>query len=44
LFQSLGVRNKRTGEALDRFAMASAVIIFAGNVSIPVAILLGYGN
>lgn len=44
MFQSLGFKNKRYGPALDRFGRALAVVIFLGNCSIPVAVLLGYGQ
>jgi succinate dehydrogenase / fumarate reductase cytochrome b subunit len=44
MFQSLGLKTKRFGKLIDRFALVSAVVIFAGNCSIPVAILLGYGR
>ena len=44
LFQSLGLRNGCYRSLIDRFAQASALIIFVGNCAIPVAILLGYGR
>jgi succinate dehydrogenase / fumarate reductase cytochrome b subunit len=44
MFQSLGLKNGRFGPAIDRFARVSALVIFVGNCSIPVAILLGYGR
>jgi len=44
LFQSLGIKHGRCGKCIDRFAFAFAVIIFAGNSSIPIAVLLGYGK
>jgi succinate dehydrogenase / fumarate reductase cytochrome b subunit len=40
-FQSLGLRRKSFARALDRVAKISALIIFLGNCSIPVAILAG---
>ena len=42
LFQSLGLKNKYYGRNIDRFAKASALIIFLGNCSIPVAILFKF--
>jgi succinate dehydrogenase / fumarate reductase cytochrome b subunit len=44
MFQSVGLKSKRAGKFIDGFAMVSAALIFAGNCSIPVAILLGYGR
>ncbi len=44
MFQSLGWKKKSYGRCLDKFAVALAVFIFAGYVSIPVAILLGFGK
>ncbi|MCF7763118.1 MAG: succinate dehydrogenase cytochrome b subunit [Verrucomicrobia bacterium] len=44
LFQSLGIRQHFCGQCLDRLAMLLAAIIFIGNSSIPIAILLGYGR
>lgn len=41
LFQSLGIRRKSSLLAFNRFAQISAVIIFIGNVSIPISILAG---
>ena len=42
MFQSVGLKNKQYGKLIDRFALTMALIIFVGNCSIPVAILLGY--
>jgi len=42
LFQSLGLRSKRTFRFFDRFARFSALVIFLGNCSIPLAILFGW--
>jgi succinate dehydrogenase / fumarate reductase, cytochrome b subunit len=42
--QSLGWRNDAWRGAIDRFALGAALAIFAGNCSIPLAILLGYGK
>jgi succinate dehydrogenase cytochrome b subunit len=44
MFQSLGWKNQAYGPFLDRFARVLAVLIFIGYVSIPIAILLGYGK
>ena len=41
LFQSLGIRRKTTVASFNRFAQVSAVLIFIGNCSIPIAILAG---
>ncbi|MBM3835331.1 MAG: succinate dehydrogenase cytochrome b subunit [Verrucomicrobia bacterium] len=44
MFQSIGLKNKRFGGLIDRFAIISAILIFIGNCSIPIAILFGYGK
>lgn len=44
LFQSLGWRNATCRSFLDKAASVVAVLIFLGYVSIPTAILLGYGK
>jgi succinate dehydrogenase / fumarate reductase cytochrome b subunit len=44
LFQSLGIRRKATLAAFNRFAQISALVIFIGNCSIPIAILAGFVN
>ena len=44
MFQSLGWKNQPYGPALDKFAGWAAGLIFLGYVSIPIAILLGYGK
>jgi succinate dehydrogenase / fumarate reductase, cytochrome b subunit len=41
MFQSLGLKNKIYGAWIDRFAKASALVIFVGNSSIPLAVLAG---
>ena len=41
LFQSLGIRRRTTLAAFNRFAQISAIVIFIGNVSIPISILAG---
>jgi succinate dehydrogenase / fumarate reductase, cytochrome b subunit len=41
-FQSLGLRSKRVFGFLDKFARISALVIFLGNCSIPLAILAGW--
>ena len=44
MFQSLGWKNKVYGPCLDKGARVLAVIIFLGYISIPAAILLGFGK
>jgi succinate dehydrogenase / fumarate reductase cytochrome b subunit len=44
LFQSIGWRDGCVRLLVDWFARISALIIFIGNCSIPVAILFGYGK
>ena len=44
MFQSIGWKNTAYGPLLDRLARIIAVVIFIGYVSIPVAILAGYGR
>ncbi len=44
MFQSLGWRNEAYRPFLDKAARVVAILIFIGYVSIPVAILLGYGK
>ncbi|MBM3840756.1 MAG: succinate dehydrogenase cytochrome b subunit [Verrucomicrobia bacterium] len=41
MFQSIGLRNDRTEKWIDHGARAAAAVIFVGNCSIPIAILLG---
>jgi succinate dehydrogenase / fumarate reductase cytochrome b subunit len=42
MFQSLGWKKKAFANAIDNFAKISALIIFIGNCTIPVSILLGF--
>ena len=44
LFQSLGVKSKAWGLLIDRAGVVCAWAIFLGYVSIPAAVLLGYGR
>ena len=44
MFQSLGWKKRSYGVFLDKFARVIAIAIFIGYVSIPVAVLLGYGK
>lgn len=44
MFQSIGWKSPAYGPFLDKAARWLAVLIFVGYVSIPVAILLGYGR
>ena len=41
LFQSLGIRRKTTVASFNRFAQVSAIVVFIGNCSIPIAVLAG---
>ena len=41
LFQSLGIRSEKTGSLIKKFAIGMSLLIFIGNCSIPVSILLG---
>jgi succinate dehydrogenase / fumarate reductase, cytochrome b subunit len=41
MFQSLGLSNQNYGRFLDKLAVAAAILIFIGYVSIPTAVLLG---
>src|SRR2546426_2132961 len=43
-FQSVGFKNEARGPLIDRFARAAAWLIFLGYISIPIAVLLGYGR
>jgi succinate dehydrogenase / fumarate reductase cytochrome b subunit len=42
LFQSLGLRGKKTFGFFDKLAKITAVALFIGNSLIPLAILLGW--
>ena len=42
MFQSLGWKKRAFANAIDKFAKISALVIFIGNCTIPVAILLKY--
>jgi succinate dehydrogenase / fumarate reductase cytochrome b subunit len=41
-FQSLGLKNKRTESLICRLSQVSAIIIFVGNSSMPLAVLFGF--
>ena len=41
MFQSLGLKNKKYGPLLDKFALGASILIFLGYISIPVGILVG---
>ena len=43
-FQSLGLKNPVYGPLIDQFAKTVAWVIFIGYISIPIAVLLGYGK
>jgi succinate dehydrogenase / fumarate reductase cytochrome b subunit len=40
MFQSLGLKNKTYAPLIDRFAKVTALVIFIGYISIPLAVLL----
>lgn len=42
MFQSLGIRNNVYDKSFDRFAKIAAALIFIGNCSIPIAVLVGW--
>jgi len=42
MFQSLGAKNRKYKTAIDRFALASAIILIIGFCSIPIAVLAGF--
>jgi hypothetical protein len=44
MFQSLGWRNRTYTPILDKLSRIVAGLIFLGYISIPIAILLGYGK
>jgi succinate dehydrogenase cytochrome b subunit len=44
MFQSIGVSNPRYSAALRRFANIFSILIVAGFVSIPIAVMAGYGS
>lgn len=44
MFQSLGWKSPERAQLIDCFARAVSWIIFLGYISIPIAILLGYGS
>ncbi len=44
MFQSLGWKNPAHGPLIARFAEIISWFIFLGYISIPIAILLGYGS
>jgi len=44
MFQSVGWKNEVYGPWIDRFAKTAAWLIFLGYISIPLAVLLGYGR
>ena len=44
MFQSVGWKNDVYGSGIDRFAKIAAWLIFLGYISIPLAVLLGYGK
>ncbi|MFK7910495.1 MAG: succinate dehydrogenase cytochrome b subunit [Akkermansiaceae bacterium] len=44
IFQTLGLRTKKTAEGIKRLSQVYAVVIFVGFVSIPITILFGLGE
>jgi len=44
MFQSLGWKKKSYAGLIDGFAKAISIFIFVGYISIPIAILLGFGK
>jgi succinate dehydrogenase / fumarate reductase cytochrome b subunit len=44
MFQSMGWKNEAYRRVLDKLAVIAAVLIFLGYVSIPIAILCGFGK
>jgi succinate dehydrogenase / fumarate reductase cytochrome b subunit len=44
MFQSIGVTNPRYSAALRRFANIFSILIVAGFISIPIAVMAGYGS
>jgi succinate dehydrogenase / fumarate reductase cytochrome b subunit len=42
MFQTLSLNNLSYNHALHRFSVISAIVIALGNISIPVAVLIGY--
>ena len=44
MFQSLGLKNIIYAPLIDRFAKVASLLIFIGYISIPIAVLLGYGR
>ncbi len=41
MFQSVGLRSERSAACLEHFSVATSLVIFAGNCSIPAAVLMG---
>jgi succinate dehydrogenase / fumarate reductase cytochrome b subunit len=44
MFQSLGVSNPRYSAGLKRFAAIFSALVVLGFISIPIAIMAGYGS
>jgi succinate dehydrogenase / fumarate reductase cytochrome b subunit len=44
MFQTLGLSTEKTRPGIQLFAYAYAILIFVGNCSIPLAVLMGYFN
>lgn len=41
MFQSLGLKNRKYGKAIDRLALVAAVVLIIGYSAIPIAVLTG---
>ncbi|MDB4554180.1 succinate dehydrogenase cytochrome b subunit [Akkermansiaceae bacterium] len=44
IFQTLGFRSKKTAAPINAFAKVYALVIYVGFISIPIAILFGFGK
>jgi succinate dehydrogenase / fumarate reductase cytochrome b subunit len=44
MFQSIGVTNPRYSAALRRFANIFSLLIVLGFISVPIAVMAGYGS
>lgn len=44
IFQTLGLRSKKSRELIHKFSLAYTVVIYFGFISVPIAIFLGFVN
>ncbi len=44
IFQTLGLRSKKTGAAIDKLSLGLAIVIWLGFVSIPISVMFGFGQ